>query len=716
MTKRGLPLFLSRALHSLGPFLLLLTGWLGDGGILLLLAMGAAITAGEYFYRFSKDRWPSPSLVLALAPLLLLHYSSVADFRIRLACFFMLSGILLLAPRRPVKPPPFTLAIARPWQVWLLSFLALAAAAVVIYSQRIHLSGDEPHYIIVAQSLVEDGDFDLKNNLDPGKYSQYMPVEIDFHGSVREGRYHSFHLPGMSFLLVPFFFIFKLLNGAVPGHLYFRLVAAFINSFFALGLFLVLRRQPGEKEERRLFIFFLLTFPLVFQAVHLFPELPGAALVVFAYLFARDKKRYFTAGLLLAGVPWLHLKYSLPISFLSLAVMAWIWREEAVIDGRLKRLAAFAAAPLASLALLLLYSKVLYGSFSPTAIESQFAEKSFFAVPLGLRIETLISFFLDQRDGLLVYAPVFLLLFLAAKKEIRDTIRDFYLLAAMFVSYTLLHAFTTSRGGYSPAARPTLFVMWIMALALYAYYQRAGGTGKNLFRFLAGLTVFATVWLFYYPLFLYQPVTREVSQRASSLLVFLSSSAIDLSTFFPSFLKKPNGGYLPNWLWLATLSLLIVTYYTRATWWRAMARPARLVLPALGLLLMVPICFFPHVHLQTRYTSAGLAFYCNSGNFAQNKKAGGFRIKAGQDYDLFFDLEGSSADRLDLRLLNTDGAAIRVTNGTRTLLAENRDPQSRRELRLSALNSFRLGKRRLVHLGLETKSPAGTTFFWLKLR
>ena len=285
----------------------------------------------------------------------------------------------------------------------------------------------------------------------------------------------------------------------------------------------------------------------------------------------------------------------------------------------------------------------------------------------------------------------------------------------MFFSYTLLHAFTTSRGGYSPAARPTLFVMWIMVLALYAYYQRTGETGKTLFRFLAGLTVFATAWLFYYPLFLYQPVTREVSQRASSLLVFLSSSAVDLSTFFPSFLKKPNNGYLPNWLWLSALAVALGLYYGRASW-RALARPARLVLPVLGLLLMVPVCFFPHVHLQTRYTSAGLAFYCNSRNFAQNKETGGFRIKAGQDYDLFFDLDGSASDRLDLRLLNKDGAAIRITNGTRTLLAENRNPQSRRELRMSALDSFRLGERRLVHLGLETKSPAATTFFWLQLR
>ena len=212
--------------------------------------------------------------------------------------------------------------------------------------------------------------------------------------------------------------------------------------------------------------------------------------------------------------------------------------------------------------------------------------------PLGLRIETLLSFFLDQRDGLLVYAPVFLLIFLVAKKEIRGAIRDFHPAGRDVRFLHLLHAFTTSRGGYSPAARPTLFVMWIMVLALYAYYQRTGETGKTLFRFLAGLTVFATAWLFYYPLFLYQPVTREVSQRASSLLVFLSSSAVDLSTFFPSFLKKPNNGYLPNWLWLSALAVALGLYYARASW-RPLARPARVVLPVLGLLLMVPVCFSP---------------------------------------------------------------------------------------------------------------------------
>ena len=172
---------------------------------------------------------------------------------------------------------------------------------------------------------------------------------------------------------------------------------------------------------------------------------------------------------------------------LALFVMAGIWRRSAGNKDKIRDLVHFLLPQAISASLLALYSKVLYGSFNPTVISP---EKNFFAIPLGSKIETLLSFFLDQRDGLLVYAPVFLMLFLVFKKEIRSKIRDFSLLAAIFFSYILFHAFTTVRGGYSPAARPTLFVLWIMAVFLTAYYRQAGEIGKTLFRFLAGLTCF----------------------------------------------------------------------------------------------------------------------------------------------------------------------------------------------------------------------------------
>jgi hypothetical protein len=700
-------------IEAIGLLALLASWFLGKGGGFLLAAGGIWILGSEYWFRFFKGHSASPYPWMLLSPLLLCHYASVADFRIRLACFIMLIYILVLARRRGNESSRVSLNRFASWQIWLLSFLVFALTATALTSRGIHLSGDEPHYIMMAQSLVDDGDLDLKNNLDNKTYFKYLPVEIPLHGMVHDGKYRSFHLPGVSFLLVPFVYFFNLLGGWIPASLFFRLGAALINAFFALGLFQLMKALWPEKNNGTLFLFFLTTFPLVFHAVHLFPELPAATLLIYAYLYSRGQRQnFFAAGWLLAAIPWFHFKYVIPMIVLELFVLAGVWRSRVSHKDKTKNLAFFLIPQAISASLMAVYSKILYGSFNPTIISP---EKNFFSIPLAPKIETLLSFFLDQRDGLLVYAPVFLMLLLVFKKEIRSKIRDFSLLAAIFLSYILFHAFTTVRGAYSPAARPTVFVLWIMVVFLNAYYQQAGEIGKTLFRFLAGLGYFATVWIFYYPLFLYQPVTRDVSQRASSLLLFWGSKAVGLTSVFPSFLKKPNAAYLPNWIWLALLAIGIMLYYARVSW-RGVAGSTRFIFPVLGLPLLFFLCFVPHVQLQTRYSVAGLSFYNNSRNFTFHKELGSFKILAGQDYDLFFDLDGCAAERLDMRLLNPNRIAWQIKNGKRTLRAENHDEENRIPVSLRALSKFSLGTKNLVHLGLESKAGRGPgpVFFWLE--
>ncbi len=700
------------AANVLGLALLLLTWRLGDGGLFLLLAFLIAVMGGEAAWRFRNTPSRSPYLGMLLTPLLLLRYSSIGDFRIRLACMVMLLYILVLARRNPDPRLKIPLAAASSRRVWLLSFLVFALTAAVFHARGIQLSGDEPHYLMMSQSLVEDGDLDLKNNLQQKTYLHYLPVELRFHGLVHDGKYHSFHLPGVSFLMVPGFLLFRLLNGAVPAALFFRLCAAFLSAFFALALFQALRAFLPDKDNGMAFIFFLTTFPLVFHAVHLYPELPAATLMIFAYLFSRERDRRpspFWPGLLLACIPWLHLKYALPAALLALYVAAGIWRRDAT---RIKRLGIFFAAPVLSLLLLAAYSKTLYGSFNPGSISP---EKNFFSIPLVLKVETLLSFFLDQRDGLLVYAPFLMLLFLVLKKEVRERIRDRWLLGAIFLLYLLSHAYTTVRGGYSPAARPTLFVFWIMAILAAAFARDAApGAPRTLSRLLAGLTVFATVWLFYYPLFLYQPVTREVSERASGLLSFLGSEVVDLSRFFPSFLKRDNSSYLANWLWLGALSLALAMYYSGLAG-KKIARAARFLYPAAGAAMLAFVCFFPHVQLQTRYSAAGLSFYCNSKNFTYVREASAFRFLAGRDYDLFIDLKGSSASTPSLRFSAGEDVALKLRNGARTLLAAKHAAAARLSLRLRAMKKLSLGRRELVHLGIETKAGPSAVFVLLKI-
>ncbi len=699
-----------RLLPSLmGAAALLVTWGLGDGGLFLLLGFGAWIAASETAWRFLTVPGPTPYPLMLFSPLLLVQYASVGDFRIRLACFFMLVYIWAIARRRFLLQRRISLAALGPRRLWLSCFVVFALAAAVLYAQNIHLSGDEPHYIMIAQSLVEDGDFDLKNNLESRSYFSYLPVEVRFHGSIRAGAYHSFHMPGISFLLVPFYFLFNLLAGAVPGHLFFRLAAAFINAFFALGLFLALRRMLVDEENDGLFIFFLFTFPLLFHAVHLFPELPAAALVIFACLSLQGGRGHFLSGLFLALVPWFHLKFAVAALLMALYASARIMGREEPLADRARRLAIFFAAPALSLVLLGLYSKVLYGSFDPRVISP---EGNFLAIPLKFKVETLLSFFLDQRDGLLVYAPLFLLAFLAFKKEVRERIRDFPLLAALFLAHVLFHAFTTVRGGYSPAARPTLFVAWIMMVFLAAYRRHASGGQRTLFNLLCGLGIFASVWLLYYPLFLYQPVTREVSQRASGLLLFLGSRAVNLASLFPSFLKKPNAAYLPNWIWLGLLTLGLVAFYFGKPW-PSLKKTARALYAALGILVVAAVCLLPHVHLKTRYSAAGLSFFSNSRNFVHKQEMGGFRMLAGKEYDLFFDLDGSAADRVNLWFSRTGNVNLKVRNGRHVLAAEERAEEFRVRTALRNLKKFSLGKKTLVHVGIESAARRENDFFFL---
>jgi hypothetical protein len=71
--------------------------------------------------------------------------------------------------------------------------------------------------------------------------------------------------------------------------------------------------------------------------------------------------------------------------------------------------------------------------------------------------------------------------------------------------------------------------------------------------------------LLLYPSFLYQPTTHEVTSRPGELFVFLSNLHFFLPPLLPSFVKIPNQGYLPNYIWVLAVILFIILY--------AVARP-----------------------------------------------------------------------------------------------------------------------------------------------
>ncbi|UCH98205.1 MAG: hypothetical protein JSV88_15530, partial [Candidatus Aminicenantes bacterium] len=244
----------------------------GNAGWEFLLLCIGIIALFEYFFNFIENKIFNPYSLMLFSPLLLLKYSSVTDFRIRTLCFILLVYVFNAACKKGVREIKFSLMKAKPVTIWFTAFVIFALGSVVIYMQGIHLSGDEPHYIIITQSLVEDGDFDLKNNFEEKTYYKYLPMDLRFHGGEYNGKYHSFHLPGVSFLLIPFYWLFHVLSlgKLIPPALYFRLAASVLNAFFALGLFLVLKRKFPGKNITGFWLVCLIIFPLIFHATHLY--------------------------------------------------------------------------------------------------------------------------------------------------------------------------------------------------------------------------------------------------------------------------------------------------------------------------------------------------------------------------------------------------------------------------------------------------------------
>ena len=91
--------------------------------------------------------------------------------------------------------------------VGLATALAASLAASRLTSTVLFPSGDEPHYLVIAQSLWRDGDLKIENNHERGDYLEYFGRELDPH-FLRRGvdeEIYSIHPIGMPLVITPVF-------------------------------------------------------------------------------------------------------------------------------------------------------------------------------------------------------------------------------------------------------------------------------------------------------------------------------------------------------------------------------------------------------------------------------------------------------------------------------------------------------------------------------
>ncbi|EMN46534.1 putative membrane protein [Leptospira weilii str. LNT 1234] len=191
--------------------------------------------------------------------------------------------------------------------------------------KRIPITGDEPHYLMISESIRKDGDFNLKNNYEEDRNTKKIigPVDVENHTIAKDGKLYSIHSIGTSCVALIGYSIF----GITGARISLALLAGLIPFlFYQLGK--IFRLSPEEAAITAVFYSVSLPFPMA--AGQIFPDLPTGILLTFVFtiLFMLETKKtfknrnilYFACGAGCGCLAWFHAK-NLPVATL---VLFWV--------------------------------------------------------------------------------------------------------------------------------------------------------------------------------------------------------------------------------------------------------------------------------------------------------------------------------------------------------------------------------------------------------
>lgn len=481
----------------------------------IALAVGVGIVAATGLRRWRHFATPLLALWVAALPLVPLFTGHGLTLLLFQGPSLLLVGLAALAVgivRRWSEAPPGS---ASAWTLFALAFLFYVALTTRLPGAA-GPQGDEPHYLVMAESLRSDADLDLRDEHDSRAYRSFYAGRLGAHKSSAspKGTTYSIHAPGLPLLILPAY--------AALGFRGAQWLIAALVAFTGALVFRLVRDVTGQEwTARAAWAAFVFLPPMAFYAVSIYPEAVAALATALFLLTSRtdpSRRAMFLAATLAAALPWLHPKF-LPLAGLGLGL---------TLVRRGPRVARVVAAGLALAGLVGLLA-LFHSTYGRASLSAAYglgfdSDVSLARIPWGLA-----ALLLDRQFGLLALTPLWILAIpgclLLFGRASGDTLR-----AVLFAAVTLgvSASFSMWWGGTCPPARFVVPALPALAVLLAPALARWRTLAAALFGASLGVTLVAAA------------APRAIHNRpdGESALLKVLAPALSLDALWPSFLPK----------------------------------------------------------------------------------------------------------------------------------------------------------------------------------
>lgn len=352
---------------------------------------------------------------------------------------------------------------------WIAAAMAAALFAVAWIVDRPRVpAGDEPHYLVITQSLLGDGDLRIENNHRQGDYLAYYDgvLKPDFMRRGTDREIYSIHAPGVSLLVLPAFAV-----AGYPGAVATVIAVAALGVGATWAAAFALSGSAGGAWLAAAAL--AVAAPVVLHGFTIYPDPVAATLIVLAVatLVAceRDQevtaRRWLWTGAALAFLPWLHTRLALPAGVLGLALAA-----RQIARGGVRSVWPLLAVPAVSATVWFGYFWTIYGTPNPAAPYGASPGGGLAFLSTGLT-----GLLIDQQFGLAAHAPILgggaVALLLVTARRPRLGVE---LALATALSLAAAGSYPMWWGGYSAPARFAVAVLPMLAVPLAVTWVEAG--------------------------------------------------------------------------------------------------------------------------------------------------------------------------------------------------------------------------------------------------